>query len=245
MHLNAEYTKESIFDNRVVCYQHGSGYRFSVDAVLLAHFLSPLKSGGTVLDLGTGCGIIPLILAYRYPDITCTGVEIQPALAELARRNFSVNQFAAPRLTVIEDDYCHASSIWQDFYDVVVSNPPFYKIGNNRMNFSTEKAVARHEIRATLEHTVRAASQAVKDGGYVGLIYPPERRDELLDCLKKNSLAPGRMQMVYPYPGGEGVMLLVEAIFNRPMETRILSPFFIYTEKGGSFTEQMLSFYQA
>jgi tRNA1(Val) A37 N6-methylase TrmN6 len=234
-----------MFDNRVVCYQHKSGYRFSVDAVLLAHFLSSVKSGDTVLDLGTGCGIIPLILAYRYPDITCTGVEIQPALAELARQNFSVNRFAAPRLTVIEDDYCHASRIRQDAYDIVVSNPPFYKIGNGRMSFSTEKAVARHEIRATLEDTVRVASQAVKDGGYVALIYPPERQEELLDCLKKNSLAPGRMQMVYPYPGGEGVMLLVEAKFNGRKETRILSPFFIYREKGGPFTDQMLSFYEA
>lgn len=239
-----DFTRESFFGDRVVCLQPRQGYRYSVDTILLAHFLAAIKDNASILDLGTGCGIIPLILTFRYPTVFCTGIEIQPSMAELARKNIQVNSFAVGRVVIVNDDYCRPAGITTRSFDIVVSNPPFYKIDSSRVSRSSEKAIARHELRATLEDTVRVSAGSVRKGGHVAFVYPPERKEELLAALKKYDLSVNRLQMVHAFPGGGASMFLVDAVLCRAAENISLPPFYIHQERGGTYTESMLSFFK-
>jgi tRNA1(Val) A37 N6-methylase TrmN6 len=241
--VDVSLTSDTLFGGSLVCRQYRVGYRFSIDAVLAAHFCRP-AARDCVLDLGCGCGIISLIMAYRHPDIRVTGIEIQPDLVQLARDNIGANELQ-PRLTVLEGDFCEISKLVQpESFDIVVSNPPYRQQGRGRVNPDDQKARARHEIDAGLPDLVRAAAFGLKNRGRVVLIYPAARLVPLMTELKKNSLELKKIQPVYSYPGCQDARLvLIEAVKNGGEEVRILPPFFIYSEKNGPYTDSMQKYY--
>jgi len=233
-----ELTCDSLFNGRLTCRQHRTGYRFSVDAVLLAHFFTP-GPNEHILDLGTGCGVMPLILAYRWPQIRLTGLEIQPALVELAGSNVQANGFAA-RVDIRQGDLREIRKIFQPGeFQRIICNPPYGKIETGRQNPDPEQAAARHEISADLDEVVEAAGWLLHKGGRFDLVYPSARLAALLAALKKRGLEPKRLQMVHSYPGGPGKLVLVEAQKGAGEELAVLPPFFIYREAGGEYSEGM------
>lgn len=237
-----EFSRDSLFDGRLVCLQPRDGYRFSVDAVLLAHFISP-KRGERILDIGTGCGIVSLLLAYRNPETELTAIEVQPKLAALARENFRLNGFEN-RCSVIEGD-CRAPNdlIKPGKFDWVVSNPPYRKTAVGRQNLCGEEAVARHEISVDLAGVLEAAATALRTKGRAAIVYPASRGAALIAGMRQARLEPKRLRIVYSYPGGEGKILLVEAVRNGGEELQVLPPFYVYTQKDGVYTHEMARLY--
>ncbi len=233
----------ALFGGRLICRQHPGGYRFSQDSVLLAHFFetSPFEK---ILDLGTGCGIIGMILAYRRPGIAVTGLEVQPRLAELARRNVAANQLSE-RINIVEGDlrhfenYCEAAS-----FDRVVCNPPYRKLGTARINPQPEQAIARHELRGGLKDLVKAMNWALVDGGMADLIYPADRATELRNKLRAGGLSISRLREVYGYPGAVCRLVLVEAIKGDVDKLARMPPLYVRSEPHGDYSQEVAGYYE-
>jgi len=236
-------TTESLFEGRLTCRQPLRGYRFSVDAVLLAHFFKP-DPCGKIIDLGTGCGIMALILAYRYPSVAIIGLEIQADLAKLARRNVAGNSYE-DRVDIVEGDLCLVERLFASgSFRRVIANPPYYPAGRARSNPDPDKAVARHEIMATLQDVVAASSWLLEEEGRVDLVYPAVREVELLETLKANNLKPSRLQKVFPFPGGSQKLVLVEAVKGGSSGLEFLADFYIQRSSEGEDTREMARFYE-
>lgn len=236
-------TRDTLFNGRLVCAQYRHGYRFSADAVLAAHFCRP-EPDDHILDLGCGSGIIGLILAFRYPAIRLTGLEVQEELALLARENIRANSLE-DRATVIHGNLrAVATLITPESFDLVVSNPPYRKPGSGRLSPADQRARARHEIDASLAEVVRAAAFAVKNRGRVVFVYPAARFMTLAAELKSARLEPKRLQPVYSYPGSpEAALILIEAMKNGGEEMQLLSPFYIFARQNGPNSEAMQTLY--
>jgi tRNA1(Val) A37 N6-methylase TrmN6 len=237
------YTEDTLFDGHIKCLQHRDGYRFSVDAVLLGNFVKP-KKRARVLDLGCGNGIISLIMAYRYNDISITGLELQPDLARLSRKNTELNNLSE-RIRIIRGDLKEIKSyIPSGTFDMVVSNPPYRKIGTGRINPGTEQAKARHEQTADITDFVSAAAWAVKRRGRVIIIYPASRGIAVITEMLKYELEPKKILAIYSYPGSAATLLIVEAVKQGGEEMKLLPPFYIYGKKGGAYSPEMTEFYK-
>ena len=240
---NDEYTEDSLFYGRIRCRQHSSGYRFSLDAILLANFIF-LRPAEKILDLGCGCGVVALILAYRWPACLITGLEIQPGLVKLARENAAQNNWQE-RITIVQGDLRRiGKSIPAGHFDWVVSNPPYRKAGTGRMNIGPEQMLARHETMADVAGVVGAAAWALKNRGRAAFIYPAARGAALLYELKKQGLEPKKMQTIYSYPGSQATLLLIEAVKGGGEELMILPPFYIYLEPEGEYSPEMAACYR-
>jgi len=242
MAIAEELSEESLFGGKLRCLQPRQGYRFSVDAVLLAHFFTP-QPEARILDLGAGCGVVSLILSHRWPTANLVALELQPRLAEVVRRNVAINSLAS-RVTVLEGDCRRITDLLPpNSFDWVAANPPYYPTTSGRHHPETERSQARHEILGTIGEMAQAAAFALKIGGRAAFVYPAAREEILLGVLRENGLAPKRMQMVYPYPGAEAGLVLVKAVKDGGEDVTVLSPFFICQEKGGAYTSEMAAMY--
>ena len=248
MDIQNNISEDSLFNGKLCLRQHRNGYRFSIDAVLLAHFVA-CETGVAVLDLGTGCGVIPLILLYRHgPRIArVVGIEIQPELAERARENLEINGFMDNGVMLAGDFRQPASLIYAESFDLVVGNPPFFTAGDGRASRLDEARLARHQIMAGLPEVFRAAAFAVCNRGRVAIIYPAEKIGEAITTAQIYRLELKRLQLVYSYPQDDGRarLVLLEFSKNGGVGAEILPPFYVYQQKNGAFTEEMENFYQA
>jgi tRNA1(Val) A37 N6-methylase TrmN6 len=236
-------TRDSLFDGDLQCFQHEKGYRFSLDAVLLAHFVQP-RPGQQFLDLGAGCGIISLILCYRWPDISLTTLELQPQLSSLIEQNIAQNKFEKQIQTQCGDLRKIDTLLEPESFDQVVCNPPYGSLGSGRLNPDDEQAIARHEIQCERADVVQAISFCLKNRGRASLIYPADRAAGLIHALKSRRLEPKRMQIVHSYPGSTGKLVLIEAMKNGGDDLAILPPFYVYTKQGGKYSPEMAKLYE-
>ena len=225
------YTTESLFDGALTIKQKRNGYRFTIDPVLLAHFVRP-NSRDLVVDLGTGSGIIPLILSYRYPELTFTGLELQESLAELAKENVRSNGLSN-RITLLHGDMTDPEVRSRlSHTDLVVANPPYTRHTEGRINPIQEKALARHEITITLPQLVQTASNILEPGGCFALIFPHDRLTELLSTLVDGHFEPSRMRVVHPKKDGPARRVLVESVKCGIKRCVIEPPLFIFEDHG-------------
>ena len=236
-------TGDSLFDGRLQCRQHRKGYRFSLDAVLLANFIRP-GSADRVLDLGAGCGVISLILAFKWPGVDLSALEIQKGLANLALENVKLNRFQK-RIKLIHGDLRRIKSLLAPgSFDWVVCNPPYGRIGSGRLNSVKETVIARHETHATLADITQAVTFALRTRGRAALVYPASRASSLIHQLKEQNLEPRRLRVIYSYPGSAGKLVLVEVMKGGGEELRIEEPFYVYRKQGGEYSEEMGECYE-
>lgn len=220
-------TTDSLFGGAIRMNQYVTGYRYSIDPVLLAHFIRPGVSD-RVTDLGTGSGIIPVILAFRYPGLSIWGIEIQKRLADLAWENIRENKLSHA-VTIINGDMTRPSGLPEPGHmDYVVSNPPYVPFQAGRLNPSSEKAMARHELTITLQGLVQAAVVLLKKEGRFALIFPRNRLEELMAHLKASGLEPQRLRNVHPLAQGPPKLVLVEAVKDGRPDLTVEPPLFIY-----------------
>jgi tRNA1Val (adenine37-N6)-methyltransferase len=224
-------TADTFFNGRIRVKQHRLGYRFSIDSVLLSERVKP-TAGDTVLDLGTGCGIIPLLLAYRHPGIAVCGVEVQRELAELAVGNVIDNQMA-DRITILCQDVV---SLRRDRLpggvNLVVCNPPYRKVASGRINPNTQRAIARHELRVTLDDILKTAKHLLDVSGRFVVIYPVERATELLSKMHASALEPKQLTMIHSYRHSNATSMIVEGVRGGRPGITITPPLVLYQDDG-------------
>lgn len=189
--------------------QNPEKFCFGMDAVLLSGFVR-VKKGAQVLDLGTGTGIIPILLEAKTEAAHLTALEIQEESADMARRSVQLNGLGA-KIDVVTGDIKEADKLFKAAsFDVVTCNPP-YMIGQHGLTNPDEpKAIARHEILCTLEDVVRNAAKLLKTGGGFFMVHRPFRLAEIITVMTRYKLEPKRMQLVYPYVDKEPNMVLIE-----------------------------------
>lgn len=235
-------TRDALFGGRLAVCQEQKGYRFSLDAVLLAG-LTRVGRKDRVIELGTGCGVIPLVLAYRAStERKIAGVEIQPELAELARKNVNENDFDG-RIKIYQMDFREISSGFEaGSFDLALSNPPYRKPGTGRINPDRQKAVARHELTATVADVFEAARYLLRIGGRVALVYPATRLVNLLRSAVEHGFSPKRLTIIYAHPRGSSRLVHLECRKGGGEELKVEQPFYIYGQNR-HYSDAMQQFY--
>jgi tRNA1Val (adenine37-N6)-methyltransferase len=225
-------TLDTFFDGRLQILQKKKGYRFSIDAVLLGQF-SRIRKNEKVIDLGTGCGILPLLLSQNAKAHSFVGVEIQKELAELANKNVRLNHLE-DRVWILQKDFRELKEAFPPgSFDVVLSNPPYRKYRTGRVNPAMDKAIARHEIKGTLEDLISIASYLLPPKGRCYLIFPALRTVDLLVVLRSQKLEPKRLQFVHPHVGEEAKFILSESIKDSGVELKVIDPLILPGDESG------------
>jgi tRNA1Val (adenine37-N6)-methyltransferase len=225
-------TTDTFFGGKLLLKQEAAGYRFSIDAVLLAHHVRP-RAGERLLDLGTGCGIIPLILAYRNPDITAIGVEIQSELADLAISNVKANHMQNQIAVHCLDMRNLKPSMIGGPVDVVVSNPPYRSQNSGRLNPDAQRAIARHELKVRLIDVLETARRVLRTAGRFFTIYAAQRIAELFSQMHLAGIEPKFMRSVHSRLEEEAKLILVAGTKGARAGTTIGQPLIIYAKEGG------------
>ncbi len=212
--------------------QPAKGYRFSIDAFLLADFASAFR-GERVLDLGTGSGVVLLLLSHVSPSLRCgVGVEIQPALHDFAQRNFRENGMEGRLEAVLGDFRGRPPCMAGEPFDLVVSNPPYRRLGEGRRNPDPQKEIARHEVTCSMPGLFRAAGGCLSPKGRFALLGLPNRLPEMLACAESAGIRPEVLRFVHPRAGSPANLLMFAGTRERSAELRVLPPLVLYAEKG-------------
>ena len=221
--------------------QHPGRFCFGMDAVLLSSF-AKVKAGERVLDLGTGTGILPILLAAKTDGKIFKALEIQEESADMARRSVLHNRME-DRVEIITGDIKNAVEIFgHDSFDVVTTNPPYMIGGHGLANSESPKTIARHEVMCTLEDIIRQSAGVLRHGGHFYMVHRPFRLVEILSKMSAAGLEPKRMCLVYPYEDKEPNMVLVEGIKGAKSRITVEEPLIVYN-KDGSYRDRILELY--
>lgn len=212
---------DCFMDGRLKLIQSKDGYRFSIDAILLAEFVT-IRQGDVVVDLGTGCGVIPLILLLTKLVGYAFGLEIQEELAGQAARNVLLNGFDDKMGVVLGDIKNPPIAI--ESADVVICNPPYRQVKSGRINPDSRRAIARHEIMANIDDILRAARSVLRKKGRLALIYSSVRLADILVRMRRFNLEPKKIQIIYPDLNSGAKLVLVEAILGGRPGLKISPP---------------------
>ena len=222
--------------------QHPDKFCFGMDAVLLSDFAC-VNEGENALDLGTGTGILPILLEAKYKGNHYSGLEIQTESVKMARRSVLYNNLQ-DKIDIIEGDIKEASLIFgKASMEVVTSNPPYMTNHKGLKNPNDAKAIARHELLCSLDDVVREAAAVLKPRGRAYFVHRPSRLVEIFEAMRQYRLEPKRMRLVYPYVDKEPNMVLVEGVRGGGSKLTVESPLIVY-DAPGRYTEEILKIYQ-
>lgn len=221
--------------------QKKDGFCFGMDAVLLSGF-ARVREGERAIDLGTGTGIIPILLEAKTQGKHFTGLEIQEAVADMALRSVRLNGLS-DRVEIVQGDIKEASRLFgKASFDVVTSNPPYMNDSHGLKNPDLPKAIARHEVLCTLEDVAREAALLLKPGGRFYLVHRPHRLAEIISVLKAHKLEPKRMKLVHPFVDKDANMVLLEAVRGGRSMMKVEAPVIVYREPG-LYTDEIYTIY--
>lgn len=221
--------------------QKTDGFCFGMDAVLLSGFAS-VKPGERALDLGTGTGIIPLLLSAKTKGDHFTGLEIQTEIMKMAQRSVALNGLEK-KIDIIQGDIKEASRIFgAASFDVVTSNPPYMNDAHGLKNPGDVKAISRHEVLCTLEDVVREGTKALKPGGRFYMVHRPHRLAEIITVMRQYKLEPKRMKFVHPFADKDANMVLIEAVRGGGAWLKLEPPVIVYKEPG-VYTDEVYEIY--
>jgi tRNA1Val (adenine37-N6)-methyltransferase len=231
-------TKEDLKLFDLQLFQPRHGYRYSLDPLLLARFCGQPPSGGRIIDLGAGCGIISLVLARINPEATVVAVENNPEMAALAERNIRHNDLAG-RVSAHDEDVINLrKSFPASIFDLVVSNPPFRTAGSGRTSPRAGRDAARHETTAGLADFIAAAKYLVKPSGRICFIQLPSRLPEFLSLAVQMKLSVLRVRMIHGNPRSPATMFMVELAKGRNSLPVVEPPLFV-RDQGGEYTDDV------
>ncbi len=214
---------------------------FGMDAVLLANF-ARISPKADVIDLGTGTGIVPLLLAAKLKGQSWTGLEIQENMVDMARRSVEMNE-VTEKVNILQGDLKAVREMFKPAqFGAVTSNPPYMKENSGLKNPSDTIYISRHEVSASLEDVVAAASYLLKTNGTFTMVHRPSRLPEIMEMMVKYRLEPKRMQLVQPTVDKEPNLVLIEGVKEAGRECRILPTLAVYDEEG-NYTEELLRYY--
>lgn len=221
--------------------QKENGFCFGMDAVLLSGFAS-VKPGESALDLGTGTGIIPILLEAKTGGRHFTGLEIQEEFADMADRSVRLNGLER-KIDIVKGDIKEAGRMFGGAsFDVVTTNPPYMNDSHGLKNPDLPKAIARHEVLCTLEDVVREAAKVLRPGGRLYMVHRPRRLIEIITVLTRFRLEPKRMKFVHPFADKEANMVLIEAVRGGGPLLKVEKPLIVYKEQG-VYTDEIYEIY--
>ncbi len=222
--------------------QNPNKFCFGIDAVLLSGF-ADIKKGSRVLDLGTGTGILPILLAAKTEAKSFEGLEIQEESADMARRSVAYNGLQE-LIHITTGNIAEASSLFGcSSFDAVVTNPPYMNDKHGLKNPDMAKAIARHEILCSLEDVVRESSRVLQPKKSLFMVYRPFRLAEIFQTLQKHHMEPKRMRLIHPYLKKEPNMVLIEAVKDGNPMIKIEPPLIVY-KSPGVYTKEILELYR-
>lgn len=211
--------------------QRKGAFCFGMDAVLLSGFAA-VRKGERVLDLGTGTGIIPILLTAKTEGEHFTGLEIQEESADMARRSVRYNCLE-DKVDIVTGDIVEASRLFAlASFDVVTSNPPYMNDAHGLKNPGDAKAIARHEVKCTLDEVVREGTRVLRPGGRFFMVHRPRRLIEIIQTMKQYGLEPKRLKFVHPYADREANMVLIEAVRGGGALLKVEPPVIVFDEQG-------------
>lgn len=222
--------------------QDEEGFCFGIDSVLLSDFAKDIKKGARVLDLGTGTGIIPILLCGKTNLEKVIGVEIQEEVADMAKRSSKLNNLE-DKFEVVNENILNLKSIFQNqSFDVIVSNPPYKKKNTGIINENEKKIISRHEITANLEEFINVSKDLLKDKGEFYMVHRPERLVDILSLMRQNKIEPKVLRMVFSNEKKEPKLVLIKGIKNAKPFLKVEKNLYIY-DKNGNYTNDILKIY--
>lgn len=239
--VQPDETLEDLQLNGLFILQKKEAFRFGMDAVLLSSFVT-VRKNQNVLDLGTGTGIIPILLSAKTEAKKITGLEIQSEIADMAQRSIEGNNLG-DKIDIVKGDIKDAVSIFsRGSFDVVVTNPPYTSAGSGLVNPEDTKAISRHEIFCTLDDILKTSSAVLKPRGEFFMVHRPERLADIIDGMRKVNMEPKILRLVCARAGKEPSLILIKGLKNGKPGLKILPVLFIYDENG-DLSEEVKSQY--
>lgn len=233
--------KDDIGFGNLQLLQEENDFCYGIDAVLISDFmLKHCKNPKKVLDLGTGNGIIPLILSASLNKTEFIGIEVQSKVVDIARQNMLINNLE--KRCVIECENIKKALFKNYEADVVISNPPYIKFKSGIKNLNMNKAISRHEVKAKLEDFFKLAAKVLPSGGEFYMVHRPFRLAEIFDIARNNRMEAKKVRFVFPYMEADAKMVLLQFIKNAAQELKVESPLIIRGEDG-EFTQEIKDIY--
>lgn len=222
--------------------QNKDGFCFGIDSVLLSDFAKNIKKDSMVLDLGTGTGIIPILLCGKTKLKKVTGIELQEEVAKMAKKSIKLNNLE-DKFNVINENILNLNKIYENqTFNVIVSNPPYKKKDTGITNENEKKIISRHEISASLEDFIKISKDLLKDKGEFYMVHRPERLVDIFELMRKYKIEPKILKMVYSYKNKEPKLILIKGVKNAKPFLKVESNLYIY-EDTGKYTKEILKIY--
>ena len=221
--------------------QNKKWFCFGMDAVLLANYCD-LKKGSKVADLGTGTGIIPILLSGKKDISKVIGIEIQKEVAEMAIRSVKMNNLE-DKINILNIDLKDAEEYLEiNSFDAVVTNPPYKLPNSGIINPSDKKAISRHEVKCTLEDVIKISSRLLKHHGRLFMVHRPQRLVDIMCLLRQYKLEPKNIRLVHSKVGEKPNMMLIKAVKAANSELKFEKPLYVYNDDG-SYTDEIYKIY--
>ncbi len=214
--------------NNLKIIQNSNGFCFGMDSVLLSDFAKDIKESSEIIDLGTGTGILPILLSAKTKNTKITGVEIQEQVAEMASRSVKLNNLQN-RIQIICKEIKELSKIYKPCtFDAVVTNPPYKKLGTGKINEEEKMLISKHEIKASLKDFIEISKYLLKDKGCIYMVHRPERLVDIVQELCKHNLEPKTIKFVQPNEDKKPNLVLIKAVKNARPFLDLCKPIYVY-----------------
>ena len=228
--------------NNLKIIQRNDGFCFGIDSVLLSDFAKNMKKNCNVVDLGTGTGIIGILLCEKTNLKKIVGVEIQETIADMATRTVKLNNLE-DKFEILNCDIKNLDKfIKRESIDYIVTNPPYKKTNSGLTNENEIKLISRHEVKADLEDFIKISFKLLKDKGSIFMVHRPERLVDIIFEMRKNKIEPKRIRFVHSDNESEPKLILIEGIKNGKSFLKIEKPLYIY-DKSRNYTDEILEIY--
>lgn len=222
--------------------QNKDKFCFGIDSVLLSDFAKNMKKNANIIDLGTGTGILAILLTAKVNVNKIIGIEIQEDMAEMANRSIELNHLE-DKVTILNQDIRLIDKILGiDKYDVIITNPPYMKNNTGLKNEDESKLISRHEVECTLDDVARISAKLLKDNGEIYMVHRPDRLVDIMEKFRRFRLEIKEMRVVYSKFGTQANLILIKAVKNGQPFLKIHKPLYIYNEYG-QYTDEILKIY--
>ena len=222
--------------------QDKEGFCFGIDSVLLTDFAKEIRSDSKVIDLGTGTGIIPILLSAKTNGTNFIGVEIQQEVAQMAKRSVNLNKLEN-RIEILNNDILKLREVFKKgSFDVVTTNPPYKKVNTGVVNTNDKKIISRHEIKASLEDFIKISSYLLKDYGEFYMVHRPDRLVDIFGIMREEKIEPKKIKFVYPKSDKKANLVLIKGVKKGNPFLEYEKNLYVYNENG-EYTDEILEIY--
>ena len=222
--------------------QNKDGFCFGIDSILLTDFAKEIKQNSRIIDLGTGTGIIPILLSKKTDNNLFWGIEIQNEVAKMVERSVKLNNLEE-KIKIINTNILNLKEQFKKgFFDAVVTNPPYKKLNTGIVNENDKKLISRHEITASLEDFIEISAYLLKDFGEFYMVHRPDRLVDIFTVMRKNKIEPKKIKFVYPNKNKKTNLILIKGIKNANPFLEFENNLYVYDENG-NYTDEILKIY--